>query len=111
MLGHVDLLEIAEAQDAGAVEQQAQLPAVLPAEVGQSLLHGAQVGHVQRAVPDIAKGSGLGGEGLGVAVQQAHLPATLVEQPGGGSADAGGCAGDEEGGHLSPPAGGRASGG
>ncbi|MNN49280.1 hypothetical protein D3C81_1637980 [compost metagenome] len=103
MLGHADLLEMAEAQHARAVEQQPQLAIVAAAEVRQGGFDGGQVSHIQRLVPDVTQGGGLGSQGLGVAVHQPHPPATVVEQTCRRSADAGGGAGDQDVVHVMPP--------
>ncbi|MDT4871942.1 hypothetical protein FQZ97_1071030 [compost metagenome] len=103
MLGHVDLLEMTETQHPRAVEQEPQLAVVQGAEVRQRGFHRRQVGDIQGPLPDAAQGLRLGRQGLGVAVDQPHVPATLMEQPGGGGADAGSGTGNQDVVHLRRP--------
>ncbi|MCY1313977.1 hypothetical protein D9M70_645540 [compost metagenome] len=102
MLGHVDLLEMPEAQHPRTVEQQAQVAVVAAAEIRQGSFDRSQVGHVQRPLPDAAQVRRQGGQGLGVAVEQPHLPAPCMEQPRRGGADAGSGAGDQDIVHVRP---------
>ena len=103
MLVQADLLELAEAQHAGAVEQQAQLALVLAAEIRQRLADRRPVGHVQCHEPGVAELGGQARQRLGIDIEQADLPATLMKQPRGGGTDAGRGTADQNIVHVTLP--------
>ncbi len=102
MFGQGNVLKMAALQNPGTVEQQAQLPIVLAAELTHGALSRLRIGHIQRRMPGVVQLRGQLGQRLRVDVQQPNLPAVTMKQARRGGTNAGGSSRDQDRTHRQP---------